>query len=343
MISNDRTPGAHRTVEALLGHYLNFLKNSQGLADATLVLRRFHVEPFLRTLQNGGALADLHGLAPSTVHDYIIATSKPLTRASRKHLVSALRSFLRFAHVKGLLARNLVDAVPVFLTRKLDQLPHTISWEDVQKLLAAPDRTTLIGKRDYAILRLVASYGLRIGQAIHLHCTPSRPESGSDHDGDVANMPAQTCAPAGDGLRDYAMFSFLYNTGARVQEAVDAKVEAVRFSSPPIVTITGKGSKTRIVPLWQSTATILLEHVRERGVDKQPDSRLSVNARDEPLTRFGVRHILRKRLDAAKPACGSITGKRVSPHTVRHSTAMHLLQSGVDLTVIQRWLGHVVG
>ena len=169
MVSNDQIPGPLTAVEALLGHYLNFLKNSQGLADATLVLRRLHVEPFLRTLENGGLLAGLQGLAPSTVHDYIIATSRPLTRASRKHLVSALRSFLRFAHVKGLLARNLVDAVPVLLTRKLDRLPHTISWEDVQKLLTAPDRTTLIGKRDYAILRLIASYGLRIGQAIHLH------------------------------------------------------------------------------------------------------------------------------------------------------------------------------
>lgn len=168
MVSNDRTPGPLTTIEAILGHYLNFLKDSQGLADATLVLRRLHVEPFLRALESGGVFADLHGLAPSTVHDYIIATSKPLTRASRKHLVSALRSFLRFAHVKGLLARDLVDAVPVLLTRKLDRLPHTISWEDVQKLLAVPDRTTLIGKRDYAILRLVASYGLRIGQAIHL-------------------------------------------------------------------------------------------------------------------------------------------------------------------------------
>lgn len=168
MVLNDRTPGPLTTVAALLGHYLNFLKNSQGLADATLVLRRLHVEPFLRMLERGGMLADLRGFAPSTVHDYIITTSKPLTRASRKHLVSALRSFLRFAHVKGLLSRNLVDAVPVLLTRKLDRLPHTISWEDVQKLLAAPDRTTLIGKRDYAILRLVASYGLRIGQAIHL-------------------------------------------------------------------------------------------------------------------------------------------------------------------------------
>ena len=143
------------------------------------------------------------------------------------------------------------------------------------------------------------------------------------------------------GGRDYAMFSFLYNTGARVQEAIDVKVGALRFGSPPIVTITGKGSKTRIVPLWQSTATLLLEHIKERGVDKQPDSRLFVNARGEPLTRFGIRHILRKRLAAAESNCASIAGKRVSPHSVRHSTAMHLLQSGVDLTVIQRWLGHV--
>lgn len=143
------------------------------------------------------------------------------------------------------------------------------------------------------------------------------------------------------GRRDYAMLSFLYNTGARVQEAIDAKVRTVRFSSPPIVTITGKGSKTRIVPLWQSTATVLLEHIRERGVDKQPDATLFVNARGQPLTRFGVRHILRKCLRAAELTLGSIAGKRVSPHTVRHSTAMHLLQSGVDLTVIQRWLGHV--
>jgi integrase/recombinase XerD len=127
-----------------------------------------HVAPFLRSLEKTGVLSDLRGLAPNTVHDYIIATSKPLTRASRKHLVSGLRSFLRFAHVNGLLERSLVEAVPIILTRKLERLPQTISWEAVQKLLAIPDQATLIGKRDYAILRLVASYGLRIGQAIHL-------------------------------------------------------------------------------------------------------------------------------------------------------------------------------
>lgn len=145
------------------------------------------------------------------------------------------------------------------------------------------------------------------------------------------------------GRRDYALFSFLYNTGARVQEAVDIKIGAIRFSSPPIATLTGKGSKTRIVPLWQTTAAILLDHLRfrEREIEKQPDARLFVNARGEPLTRFGIRHILRTRITAASTTCASLAGKRVSPHTFRHSTAMHLLQSGVDLTVIQRWLGHV--
>jgi integrase/recombinase XerD len=167
--TTNHSPGSRRpTADSILGHYLSFLKTTQGLADATLVLRRLHVEPILHSLERAGVLVDLRGLAPNIVHDYIIATSKPLTRASRKHLVSGLRSFLRFAHANGLLDHPLVDAVPVILTRKLDRLPQTIPWEDVQKLLAMPNRATLTGKRDYAILRLVAAYGVRIGQAIHL-------------------------------------------------------------------------------------------------------------------------------------------------------------------------------
>ena len=143
------------------------------------------------------------------------------------------------------------------------------------------------------------------------------------------------------GRRDYAMLNFLYNTGARVQEVVDVTVGAIRFSAPPIATLTGKGSKTRIVPLWETTAAILLEHLKERGVEKEPAAPLFVNARGKALTRFGVHHILRTRLVAASSTCASLAAKRISPHTFRHSTAMHLLQSGVDLTVIQRWLGHV--
>lgn len=163
------SPGSYcQTVESILGQYLSFLKTTQGLADATLVLRRLHVEPFLRSLEATDMLIDLRSLAPCTVHDYIVTMSKPLTRASRKHLVSGLRSFLRFAHANGLIERPLIDAVPIILTRKHDRLPQTIPWEDVQKLLSMPNRATLTGKRDYAILQLVAAYGVRIGQAIHL-------------------------------------------------------------------------------------------------------------------------------------------------------------------------------
>jgi site-specific recombinase XerD len=143
------------------------------------------------------------------------------------------------------------------------------------------------------------------------------------------------------GSRDYVLFSFLYNTGARVQEVVDVTVGAVRFNSPPIVTLKGKGSKTRIVPLWPTTATSLLDHLKQRGIETQKEAHLFVNARGGPLTRFGVRHILRTRVASVATECASLAGKRISPHTFRHSTAMHLLQAGVDLTVIQRWLGHV--
>src|SRR5438067_567914 len=98
----NQSPGSPcRTADLILGRYLTFLKTTQGLADATLVLRCLHVKPFLLSLETTGGFIDLSGLAPSTIHDYIIATSKPLTRASRKHLVSGLRSFLRFAHANG--------------------------------------------------------------------------------------------------------------------------------------------------------------------------------------------------------------------------------------------------
>ena len=115
------------------------------------------------------------------------------------------------------------------------------------------------------------------------------------------------------GSRDYALFSFMYNTGARVQEVVDATVGAVRFNSPPIVTLTGKGRKTRIVPLWQTTAVTLLGHLKRRGIEKQQDARLFVNARGEPLTRFGVRHILRTRIESVAANCTSLVGRRISP------------------------------
>ena len=143
------------------------------------------------------------------------------------------------------------------------------------------------------------------------------------------------------GRRDYALLNVLHNTGARVQEICDLQVKDIRLAAPPLATLTGKGRKTRHVPLWSETASLLRAYLKERGVAEQPDARVFVNSRGGRLSRFGVRHIIRTRLAAASENCPSLRGRRISPHTIRHSTAMHLLQSGVDLAVIGSWLGHV--
>lgn len=153
---------------ALLIEYISFMRDYQCLSEDTIYLRQKFVEPFLIHLVNRSQSSTLNELAASTIHDYIIAVAKPLKRASKKHLSSSIRSFLRFAYIKGYLSKNLVEAVPIIATRKLDRLPQGISWNDAQKLLTMPDRNTASGRRDYAVLQLLVSYGVRIGQVTTL-------------------------------------------------------------------------------------------------------------------------------------------------------------------------------
>ncbi|WP_298138369.1 site-specific integrase [Acidiferrobacter sp.] len=140
------------------------------------------------------------------------------------------------------------------------------------------------------------------------------------------------------GERDYVLLSLLYNTGARVQEICDLRIDSLRLEGPPVVTIVGKGRKTRCVPLWKETAQLLRDYLAD---DPPPERPLFLNARGAPLGRFGVRHILQTRVREASGRCPTIKGRRIGPHTLRHTTAMHLLQAGVDLSVIKSWLGHV--
>lgn len=138
------------------------------------------------------------------------------------------------------------------------------------------------------------------------------------------------------GRRDYALISVLYNTGGRVQEICDLQTEDV-WQSPPLVVLTGKGRKTRQVPLWPQTANLLARYMKGRN----PREKVFFNARGASLTRLGVYHIIKTRAKAAASACPSLAKKKISPHMFRHTTAMHLLQSGVELNVIKSWLGHV--
>jgi site-specific recombinase XerD len=142
------------------------------------------------------------------------------------------------------------------------------------------------------------------------------------------------------GERDYVLLSLLYNTGARVQEICDLRIDSLRLNTPAVVTIVGKGRKTRHVPLWKETAQLLRSYLA-REATISPERALFLNARGTPLGRFGVRHILQTHVRQASKTCHSLEDRPVGPHTMRHATAMHLLQAGVDLSIIRSWLGHV--
>lgn len=154
----------------LLNEYLNFLRDYQCLSEATVVIRRNVLTPFL--LKQGLTVSSqLHTLSAKSIHDYIIEVAPPLHRASKKHLTSSIRSFLRFAYIKGYLQHNFVEVVPVITSRKLDRLPESISWENIQTLLTLPDKNTPTGRRDLAVMMLCIHYGVRIGQVTTLRLT----------------------------------------------------------------------------------------------------------------------------------------------------------------------------
>ncbi len=140
------------------------------------------------------------------------------------------------------------------------------------------------------------------------------------------------------GRRDRSMFATLYNTGARVSELAALKLQDVPLDVAGSVRIHGKGRKQRTVPLWKDTTKRLKTWIKE--IDPNGQSPLFPNASGGFLTRSGVEYRLKRAVADAVSGCPSLKDKTVSPHTLRHTTAMHLLQSGVDITVIALWLGH---
>jgi len=142
------------------------------------------------------------------------------------------------------------------------------------------------------------------------------------------------------GQRDYALLLFLYNTGARASEAACTTVGTLDLGTSPAVRIFGKGGKTRFSPLWPHTAKVLRALLGSR-VDGPPDAPVFLNVRGESITRFGIHTLVERTAARAVETAPSLRQKRVSPHTLRHTTAVHLLRSGVDINTIRAWLGHV--
>jgi len=139
------------------------------------------------------------------------------------------------------------------------------------------------------------------------------------------------------GMRDYALLLFMYNSGARADEAARTKAADLDLGDPPAVKILGKGGKTRLCPLWPLTARTLEPLVSGRS----PGENIFLNRRREPITRFGIYALVKRHALEAGKRVPTLLAKRVSPHTIRHATAVHLLRAGVDINTIRAWLGHV--
>jgi len=144
------------------------------------------------------------------------------------------------------------------------------------------------------------------------------------------------------GRRDLTLLSVLYDTGARVQELIDIKIYNLTLESPSVVELTGKGNKVRRVPLMKNTVTLLQTYISENNLDKPWKNQypLFVNNQHKKLTKEGVAYILNKYVIMARVELSGIP-EHVSPHVLRHSKGMHLLQAGVNLIYIRDFLGHV--
>ena len=152
----------------------------------------------------------------------------------------------------------------------------------------------------------------------------------------ILSQPDQSTA---EGQRDHTLLSVLYNTGARIQEALDLRPQDIHLKSPAHVRLLGKGQKERISPLWPETAVVIEALLRRSP--RRADEPLFINRYGEGMTRYGIHALVARHAESAAKKLPALEAKRVSPHTIRHTTATHLLRAGVDINTIRAWLGHV--
>ena len=216
---------------------------------------------------------------------YDLETKRHNSPRTRNAPLVAIKSFMRFSEyrVPSLLDHSRrILAIPA---KKTDtRLLHSLSVEEMQSILNAPD----LRRRD--------------------------------------------------GVRDRAMLHLCFAAGLRVSELVSLPLSALAFHPTPSVRILGKGRKERTLPLWKETAMDLRAWLAVRGDILTPE--LFVNARGLPMTRFGFEYILRKHVQTATHDCMSLQQKHVSPHVLRHTSAMLVLQATGDIRKVALWLGH---
>jgi integrase/recombinase XerD len=259
----------------------------------------------------------------------------PQTVKSYRDTFRLLLQYLQATMAKKPSALSITDLdAPVILSflENLEQQRHNQAQSRNVRLTAIRSFFRLVAMRDPASVgvatRVLAIPLKRIDQ--HLVGYLTRPE--------VDAILAANNLTEWTGQRDHALLLSLYNTGARVSEIISLRRSDFSFGVKSFVQFKGKGRKERAVPLWQSTARALQAWFRE--LEENSSAIAFPNTRGSSLTRDGVNYILQQAVQRAAVTCPSLKNKRVFPHIFRHSCALHLLQSGVDIAVIALWLGH---
>jgi site-specific recombinase XerD len=168
----------------------------------------------------------------------------------------------------------------------------------------------------------------------------TRPVLGYLAETELAHLLAQVDRSTPDGERDYLLLALLYDTGARIQEVLDLTPRDCRLTAPPFVRIRGKGRRERLCPLLPQTARLVTRFLASTGRVADTATPLVPNRQGARLTRHGAQYLLAKYLRRARATMPTLNRPGISPHTLRHTKAMHLLQAGVPLVTIKDFLGH---
>jgi site-specific recombinase XerD len=256
------------------------------------------------------------------------------TQASYRDTLTLLLPFLRAATQTPIDRLAVEDLSPVLLRRFLEHVEHDRRCRGAtrnQRLGAIHSLAKFIGRQSPEHLAWCAEI-----RAVPFKKT-AKPAMAYLDKPEVDTLLRTPDRRTGQGARDHALLLFLYNTGARVDEAAHVTLADLTLGASPAVRLVGKGHKTRACPLWLLTADALKRLVLGRA----SQDRVFLNRRGQPLTRFGIYQLVQRTVAQACQTTPSLNTKRVSPHTLRHTCAVHLLRAGVDINTIRAWLGHV--
>jgi site-specific recombinase XerD len=256
------------------------------------------------------------------------------TQASYRDALALLLPFAAGERHRPVDQLEVADLSPELVRRflgYLEEVRHCSISTRNQRLAASHAFARFIGARDPELLAWCAEVTAIPFKKSHKGTLPYL---------EKAEMDAILAAPdtcTKQGRRDHAMLLFLYNSGARASEAANLTIADLELGPSAAVKIVGKGNKERQCPLWHSTAGALKTLIAGRG-GQEP---VFLNRRGQPITRFGIFALVRRYAAQATRCVPTVGAKRVSPHVIRHTTAVHLLRAGVDINTIRAWLGHV--